>query len=442
MAIARNSDQFLLDAYTGQGGFITGAYLVQHHSESSEAFARRQALAVYPNFVRKIVDVYLGLLWRQAPSRDAGEAYAAFAVNADGAGHNLDYLLASYQRLAMLLGTVYVIVDKPITPSATRADEKPPYIAHRLPAHLVRSSVDSSGVWFSVTFSEMSDGAAVYRTFTRTGWVLSEDAAGTRIIAQGEHGLGRVPVVALHSAYPINPTDKRAMSWVFDLVQLNWSLYNMESGLNALFRDQEFSVFAMPVSDGTERERLQQEGLVLGTQNGLLYDPANGGEPKFIAPPDGPVKQHMEKNAATVQDLYRIANLEFVGGVQQSGVALSFHFQEANSALSTMADLCEQAEREIAQLVHAWQGQVFEGHIAYPRDFNLTDVAQALTLAMDAVSLSLSPRFDRELKKRLVKQILGSDTAPDVLAAIDAEIDADGDVYGDRVAQAAGSAGP
>lgn len=435
MALDRTSDQFLLDAYTGKGGFASGDYLIQHYRESTDKLTRRQALAVYPNFTRKIVDVMMGFLWKQPPSRESSDLYSQFAANADGAGTKLDTLLFTYQRLAMILGTVFVIVDKPRTQGETAATAALPYLALRFKNQLIAETKDAAGTWESVTFSELLNKATVYRTFTKTGWTLHEKADGTDILDQGEYSLGKVPVVRLHIAKPLNPADSYSDSFVYDLANLNWDLYNLRSELRQLFRSQTFAILALPAADPQERERLGN--LTIGEENGLTYDPSGGGKPDYVAPPPHPVELYMQQIAATVEDIYRVANLEFVGGVQQSGVALSFHFQEANSSLRSMAEMCEAAETEIQTLVHLWQNQTPSGSIAYSNDFNLTDLAQAIATAMDAVNLQMGAEFDKAIKKRLAKQILSNDVAPSVMVAIDTEIDAQGDLYGDRIAQQA-----
>jgi hypothetical protein len=431
MAIDRTSDQFLLDAYSGQGGFATGEYLVAHPRESDAKFTRRKELAVYPNFVRKIVDVYMGFLWRQAPSRESGDLYAQFTANADGAGGDLDALLFSYQRLAMILGTVFIIVDKPKDTATSRADQRLPYLALRLKSQLVAETKDAVGAWESVTFSEQKDGQTVYRTYSKDGWKLSKDQDSSDVLDQGEYSLGRVPVVRLHIAKPLNPADSASQSWVYDLAGLNWDLYNTRSELRELFRAQTFAILALPVADDKERERLKD--LTISTENALTYNPTGGGQPGFIAPPADPVELYMKQIADTVQDIYRVANLEFVGGVQQSGVALGFHFQEANSSLRGMAGMGEAAEKEIAHLVHLWMAQTFDGNIAYSNDFNMSDLAEAISQALDTMTLGMGAEFDKAIKKRLAKQMLGNDASPATMAAIDKEIDAQGDEYGDRL---------
>lgn len=436
----KSTDSFLLDSYSGKGGYVTGLYLVQHSRESTDKYKRRRASAVYPNFTRKIIDVFMGFLWRQSPNRDVDDLYAAFMKNADGASGKLDAVLAGYQRLAMLLGTVYVIVDKPKEQGQTKADQAMPYLALRLKSQLVKESKNTAGVWQSVTFSELYNDETIYRTFTTTGWQISKNEDGTEVIDQGAYSLGRVPVVRLHIAKPLNPTDSHSQSWAYDLAMLNWELFNLRSELRDLERSQTFAILAIPVNSDQERERLKD--LVISTENGLTYNPTGGGTPGYISPPSEPTTHYMNRISAVIDDIYRVANLEFVGGVQQSGVALSFHFQEANSSLRSMAEMCESAETEIAQLVCKWQNQTFNGNIAYANDFNLTDLAQAISIALDSVTLNMGSEFDKAVKKRLAKQILGNDTSPTVMTAIDDEINAMGDTYGDRLAQQADSASP
>lgn len=439
--VDKTSDQFLLDSYSGLGGYASGAYLVPHRREDEEDYLERQNLAVYRNYARKVVNVFVGFLWKQGPTRDTDDLYAEFMVNANGAGGKLNAVLSSYQRLAMLLGTVYVIVDKPKTQGPTKANQAMPYLALRLKGQLVAETKDAAGVWLSVTFSEQADGETVYRTFTASDWKLTKDIKGEEVIVkdgkaeQGVYSLGRVPVVRLHIAEPLNPTDSHSQSFFYDLAQLCWELYNVGSELREQERQQAFAILTMPVADEKERERLAN--LTTGTKNGLTYNPAGGGKPDFIAPPPDPMEHCVKRMAAIVDEIYCLANLEFIGSVQPSGEALSWHFMETNSSLGDMAEQGERAETEIAQLVYAWQNQQFDGNISYPADFNMSDVAKALKTALDAVTLGMGPEFVKTLKKRTARQVLGNDVSAQTMTAIDDEIDAMGDTYGDRIAKQA-----
>lgn len=437
--INKGSDQFLLAAYHGNGGFKTGDYLVRHVREKDDEFARRKQLAVYPNYCRKIIDVYGGYLWKVPPQRnDLSDTYAAFCKNADGVGTDLDDLLARYQKLANILGTVYIIVDKSPDVATSKADEKPPYLTVRFHYELVHELKDKFGEWEEVTFLETCNNVTQYRKFTKTSWSVS---GGLEDVPQksGEHNLGRVPVVKLNAMQNLMAMESKSTSFFADLAALNWDLFNLRSELRALLRDQTFAILTVPVSSKEDRESLKN--LTVGLHNGLTYNPAQGGTPSFIAPPPDAVEAYRNAIADTINGIYQTANLEFVGGVQASGVALEFHFEEANSAMATINDETRRAEIQIKDLVARYQKLADKGSVIYNKKFNLIDLSKTLGVAMDSISLQLGSEFDKEIKKRAARSVLGNDTGQDIIEKIDAEIDAKGDIYGDRIAQAAGGNG-
>jgi hypothetical protein len=437
--INRDSDQFLLDAYTGKGGFLSGAYLVRHTRETDDRFKERQQKAEYPNYVRKIVNIYSGYLFQRQAARETSGIYDEFARNADGAGTSIDTLMQSYQRLAMLLGTVYLIVDRPSGQAQTRADQSAPYLAVRMPSELTAYTTDAAGRFTACTFSETVDGKVRYRHFDSAGWKVTEDPEGQQPLSgmQGAYTLGRPPVVRLHSTTPLLPTDVRATPWAHDIAQTNWSLYNKLSKMDELFDKQVFSILTIPIVDTNEAERLQD--MTVSTENAITFNPAGGGKPDYISPAADPVELFLKAIDATVQRIYELANLEFVGGVASSGVERSYQFMQANRGMVEMATLTEQAEIEVATLVSLWQGGTWDGMIAYPRDFALADLATELRFAMDSESLGISATFDQEIKKRVARQMLGHNVAQATMEQIDAEIEAESDPYGDRAAREAGS---
>ena len=331
----------------------------------------------------------------------------------------------------MLLGTVFFIVD--------RAQEGgQPYVALRLPKHVNGSpTLDDAGNLVEISFAELASDRKTtqYRWFTANTWRITRDAQGEDLIEQGDHNLGLVPVVPLHSMEPLSPDDWRATAWAWDAAALNDDLYQRYSEMRELERSQTFSLLVLPMSDDAERERLAK--LTISTENALLYDPSGGGVPSYVAPPSHPLELYHTGIKETVQRIYEVANLEFIGTTAASGVALSFYFDQAASALATMAELCEQAERAIAQLVEGWGGREWTGDVTYPREFDVVDLQSRLATAMDAVSLDISPRFNAEVKKRVARDVLGRQTKQETLEAIDNEIDAQGDEYGDRIAREA-----
>jgi len=435
------SDAVRLDAYTGQGGFASGSYLVQHPRESTEKYQRRQDLAAYPNYVRKVADAYLGALYRQ-PANRSGDAAAwqALQGNADGAGGQIDDLMSRAGLLAQLLGTVHLVVDRPQGAAGTRAAEQKlaPYVVLRKPSEVAAMTLDNLGNVGRVVYSEQIDGEPRYRGYGADGWWVAKDKEGADRIEEGAYKLGRPPVHRLHSTRLLNLTDAVAAPWLDGVVAVNRDLFNLWSELRELFRAQTFSVLAMPVGSPEEREKLREQGIVIGTDNVLLYDPAGGAKPEYVAPPDGPVERYQDQIDRTIKRIYELANLEFVGGVQQSGVALAFHFQAANDALGLQAQELERAEMAIGQLACAWRGADWNGRVVYPRAFDTSALEDELRNGMDALSLSISPTFGQLLKARLARRMLGEAASPAQWEQIDREIEAGADEYGDRIAREAG----
>lgn len=455
--IDRNSDTFRLDSLSGEGGYIDGSgrYLIPHKREELEDIRRRAAYSVYHNYVSDIVNTYSGYLWKQPPNRDAGEGYTAFMANADGAGHSLDYVLQNNQILSMVLGTVYLIVDRaPVIPQ-TRAQQPAPYITMRLPSQVVKYREDSLGNLASITFRETvqeSDiqpwwGMAVlqsmmgmigkqqYRTYTVDGWIISLDEAGRLPIAQGAHTLGRVPVVRLNSTTPLFNGQLRTSPFALDAIQRNWDLYNMLSEKRTILRNQTFSILKIPVADISDASAL--EGLTIGTENALPYVPINGGDVGYISPDPSPVQLYQSDIGTGIEGIYESACLKFLVGVASSGTAIGFQFDKANSRMGMVTGQCEAAERETQQIVSGWNGET-AGTVSYTRDFKLSDLATDLQTALDAKTLIVSETFKKEQQKQLAKKILGHGASAKILSQIDGEIEASKDPYGDRLQQQVG----
>lgn len=240
-----------------------------------------------------------------------------------------------------------------------------------------------------------------------------------------------VPVVPLHSTDPLLPTSLFATPWILDLANLNFDLYNALSELRELFRNQTFSIFTIPIKDQADAEKLKD--LTISTENAIPYNPEGGGKPEFISPPSEPVEAYMKYTESLIQQIYRLANLEFTGGVQKSGIAKEYDWLEFNRTLTSFALQCEQAEYRIAELVCRWQETEFRGYIQYPRDFSIR-IAEELETAMNAITAQILPPMGVvELRKKLTRDILGEFVDDKLLNLMDEEIEKSSQQFEDRV---------
>ena len=433
--IIQNLEQFMLDAYTGKGGFEDGSYLVQYPRETDDKYNRRKQLAYYPNYVKKVIGAYHGHLFRDDAKRESeSKAYLAFMDNADGLGSPVQRVIKRAQLLSMLFGYVLLVVDRPRGEARTGADDLAlsPYVTVRRPSSVAKAEFDEFGELIHIAFLETRDNSRVYRHFWRDRWAITEDVDGEKVTEQGQYNLRRVPVVPLYSTEPLSAASLDAVPWGLDCAKANFDIFNALSELREILRGQTFSIFTVPVRDASEAERLKD--LKISVENALSYNPDGGGRPDFVAPPEGPATLYLKYLETQVSAIYSMANLEFTGGVEQSGIALAFKFQEAQNSLSDLAILCETAEEQVARLVCAWAGEEWDGKIAYPRRFQVTDLLNELKIAMDALTLSISPTFDKSLKKRIAREVLGNWASSETYQAIDDEIEnGPGDEYEGRL---------
>jgi hypothetical protein len=242
--------------------------------------------------------------------------------------------------------------------------------------------------------------------------------------------------VRLHSTELLELTAERAAPWAAGIVAASVDLYNRHSEARSIERDQTVSTLALPVSDLAEADRIREVGVTIGAANAVLYNPAGGGKPGYFAPPDGPLSLYYQAIAQTIVEIYQLANLEFVGGVAQSGVALAFHFAAANRTLALFAQALELAETEIGKLACLWVGQDPGAlRVVYPRSFEVQDLAARLSEDMDALTMGLGETAERLIRGRAARRVLGDSASAEDYEAIDAELVAGVDPYGDRVAK-------
>lgn len=412
MAQWQYSDTWLLDSYLGTGGYRDGSYLIPHPRETITELNRRRELSTFPNYTKKIVDSILGYLFYVPPGRDTGNNsfYSDFVFNADGKGTNLGFFIQKATKLAMILGTVYLLVDKD-------EDSNLPYIVIKFPSSVSNTKRDRKGNLTSITFTELQEDSTIYRSFDNQSWKLSTDILGKDIISTGDHNLNRLPVIPLHSSIPIS--DEIAVpAWIQDIALCNLDLYNSLSELRTQYRSQVFSILLLP-------QRFNDSGqsseVTVGTNNALAYNPDNGA-PSYLQAPESAVTL-LEANVDKLIDrIYALANLEFVSSANSSGVALKYWFRASESMFSGLVSLIEDAEVKLAELVCDWTDTTWDGTIKYNRKFDLQDIASELTTSLNALTVEISPTASKEIKRKIAHDVLGDVIDSDVMAIIDDEI--------------------
>jgi hypothetical protein len=421
-----NNWEFLKNAYFGAGGFADSGYIEKYEKESQQKYANRKKNAYYLNYCATVIDTYNAHLFKKPVVRKSENLdYNRFIQDVNGTHKDISALMKEAFLYAQIFGYSFIVVDKPDVETLTELEELElkayPYAYILPPQSVIDWSIDSRGEfnWVKVVeeeplnannFLHPNDKQTFYRIWTKDQFFLFNSKE--ELIKRGEHGLGAVPFILLQNKKGLLGSII-GKSEINDIAKINKRLYNLCSELDDLLRSQTFATLTYPALDAKDLSDVE-----IGTDRILTYDPSSKFAPAFISPSSDATKAYETRINALIEEIYRLARLNYKGGVSQSGVALSFAFEKTNQALSDKALNVQEAELKVAKIVCKWQESEFEGEIQYPLDFSLADIEGDLKMALDVISLDLSDRFNKEYKKSMTRKLL-----PKLPEAVKIEID-------------------
>ena len=279
-------------------------------------------------------------------------------------------------------------------------DRRLPYLLSVEPADVTGWKLDNEGriIRFEYKESIIDDNGGtkiIYHEWTDTDWKIRDKGKG--VIAEGEHNLGRVPVVQWFGR-STKKTTVLPHPEFYSLAQKNYRLYHLDSLLTQILNSQTFSTLTMPSDESVE-------DLTLGVNNVLLYPSESSHPPAYIAPDKGPAEIIMKEKDSEIKEMYRIGGVDSVVGVQQekSGVAKQWAFKRTNQRLANFAVQCENAEKAIIELYELWTNEHLSYKCEYPRDFDINDVADVLSQGQQALDLGFkSKTYYAEVVKRVL----------------------------------------
>lgn len=405
--------QLLHDAYKGTGGFKDGGYLVQFRREDAQNFENRKKLAYYLNYVKPVLDSHVNPLFEKVPTRDwnPDPKFDLFVDNVDNNKTSLDAFMKKAARSAKLHGVAFIVCDN-FTEQQQPSSEKEavdnrifPYLYLVKKNRVKEAEVDQFGRLIFISYTENhknSEGKKVIWTkeWTPTQWVLKDEKGEEQ--DSGIHGLGVVPVIPIFSGEP-EDGEMLPQSEFYHIARTNLRIYNNCSEIAELLRQQAFSIFIYPETD---KGKLTE--VVVGPNNALTFDGVNSRHPPaFIAPSAEPVTLLFEELAKLVQEIYRMAMLSHVTGVQKqtSGESKKWDFKQTSTALSDFALSVQEAEGKIAIIFELWTGVNLNYQVKYADDYSIQEVEQEIREAMLALDTGIGGRFDLEIKKKLVAVI-------------------------------------
>lgn len=476
-------EKFLMDAYAGTGGFqgrvrmplagFWGAgaelygrasgtsyagstadeaqidtYLDRYPREEAPKFARRAAIANYPNPVEPVVDIKLSYLHRKPMTR-AGvdqEDVAAFLTDADGHGKGWDEVLGDTVHVrAEVHGACPVLFDMPAAPddaplTKARARELgitpraiPLFGAQIYDWHFEDGALDSVkiGTFYDERADLLSEPVCVhrvtiwYRDVVETYEIVKENGNGqdtVRSEVSRPNPWGVVPLlVCVHKPGQL---PLRGLSAIGSIAKLAKRLLNYLSELDEHLRSTTFALLQVPTNDPDKL------GAVLGgSGNALPLKTDSSVEYKFIAPDTSVPVVYEKRIEQTEKAIKSIARTEYGSNdakTAKSGMSRAFEFENMNRSIADtarhFARFDQSALRLVAKMAGASDDDVEKILVTPPTKFDVEELANELEQALQAKTLGLGPTANAEMAKRLVRQLLPN-LDPKLLEKIDREID-------------------
>ena len=425
---ARNGEYELLhDAYYGTGMFAAGGALQKHPRESAANYTFRQQLSYYLNHTAPIINACVDPIFKDTISRDYNESelFETFLNDVDRLGTTLQEFMRYNSTQAKVYSVMYVLVDNVSEIGETVADQvnnrQLPYLVAIEPKSVYKWITNDIGeleffAYTSTVFDDEGQTKTQYHEWTRTSWTLKNDEQ--KIIATGEHNLGRVPIVQWFGRSS-RKIDILPPPEYLDIARTNHQVYHLCSLLTQILNMQTFSTLTLPDNGQSV------DDITLGTNNVLMYPAESSHAPAFIAPDRGPAEIIMSVIKMLVEDMYRLSGINSVIGVQEakSGVAKQWDFERTNQRLADFSVQCESAEKDIIELFELWTNMNVDYKCDYPREFKINDITDSLAQSQAVLDLGLG---SKTLKVETGKKVLDSympNIEPETFDEIVAEIE-------------------
>jgi hypothetical protein len=434
-----NIDSWTLygEAVSGNGGFKDGSNVTKFVKESTDKYDRRKLAAYYLNHSAPVIDTYVGHLYKKPivrqynDNKELARFYESTNITGD---QTIDELMQLASVTALTYGMAYVVIDRTkadadeIITKKDEIDKDVKTYAYVInPKQLIDWAIGDDGLFEWVKIKETYTTGKEswfadhiektrYRIWTRTEWMVYEQGESVPS-SQDTHDLGFVPVIPVYNIQGEGGTII-GRSEISEIAKINKTIFNNCSELDDLMINNAFSLLAM------EKDNASKEGFELGSDRVLFY---KGDKlPEYISPPPQAIEAYEKRIKTLVDEIYRIAKINYNDGIALSGIALAFKFEKTNQNLARKAGNLEDAELKIANTVLAWSSddnanKNVDVTIIYPADFGIIDLAGEADKDQKVLDLGLGEVAEKTYKKQIApKYIKGT---LEEMSDIDADID-------------------
>lgn len=407
--------KLLADSYKGGIDYIRGGHLFPHDREWKKAFEKRKERTPYINFLQPIVDILIGFIFKDEPSREIPPDLEAITKRTSKQ-KNMDAYMRSVATHSCMY-TVLVAVDSPafdpevVKTEADRiAANLQPYACTYMPWQIRDFACDADmnleWVLLDDTRVEKADPLkepvkrVIYRLWTKkdfSDFEIKENQNTKKIevvLLEGYpklHSLGEVPCHFVN--WRDLEDDHVSDSPMEDIAILSRTIYNIMSYLEEMLASGTFKTLFFPVKTaGDVPQEIKKAGL---SESPLVEFDGNMSKQPFF---DGAKLEEIDPFIAAY-NLYKLQIFTKVGmdvdrdkSYVQSGAAIGKEFQKTEALLKAGSEAMEQCEEFIYRIAAKWQNQNYSEDqikVEYCEDFQQADI--------DAEFVRLKAMYDMAL---------------------------------------------
>jgi|TARA_R110000765_G_scaffold412008_4_gene511412 hypothetical protein len=375
--------QYLYRSYVGGQTYRAGQYLTHYIGEDQgpgDQYGKRLLATPLDNHVQTTIDIYRSFLFREAPSRELGSLAGNASVedwldDTDQAGQSMNSFLKTANDLALVVGNIWILVDKPIYKVQTRAEEEAlgirAYCATYTPDNVLNweyeRNLAGKMVLNHIKVKESDNSTQMVVTCWYPDYivryVVAKDENGEPHVItsqeQFDNPLGYIPFV---NHMPLrSPVQGVGYSLVADVADGQRYIYNLLSELETTIR-----ISGHPTLVKTQATSAAAgAGAIIQMDNDM--DP--GLKPYLLQPTAAGVNGILDSIDKVVEGIHRMTHTAAVQATKNapvSGTALMVERQLLNAKLTDIADTLQETEYKLWDIWFNWQA------IEAPADFDIT----------------------------------------------------------------------
>lgn len=415
---------YFYQSYVGGYSYKAGSHLTHYLNENTapgDQYSKRVKSTPLDNHVQTTIDIYRSFLFRNLPKRELGllannPLVADWITDVDMEGQGMDSFLKTANDLAMVTGSVWILIDKPVYKVETQAQE----IALGLRAYAcvytpqnvldwrysrnltgrvelqhikVREEEDASTVTISVWTPTTIERYTVVKHADTGEWDYISDHQ------EYENPLGYVPFV---QHMPLrSPVRGVGHSLVADVCDQQKYIYNLLSEL-----EQQIRISGHPTLVKTPSTSANAgAGAIINVQE----DTDPNLKPYLLQPTSAGVDGILATIQTSVEAIQRMTHtyaVQATASQAKSGVAIQSERTLLNAKLADISDTLRETELKMWRIWCDWAGldMPVDFEIQYADSFDMRDKVAELDFLLKAKSAGITnPEFIKAIDYQIME---------------------------------------